>query len=212
MNIDRAPALLVGLILCVYWARVMHLAAKVRRHSGHTANVIPPGISGRLTRAIWFPTVFLWIALPLATPWWRKSPPWAVKPLVDIPVISWGALLAAVAAFALTLVCWKKMGNAWRMGVDPAERNELIVSGVFARVRHPIYALSSGLMLATVAIVPSPLMIAVGAVHLSLLQLEARREERHLEAVHGAIYRDYCARTGRFIPRLGKINPPASSP
>ena len=99
------------------------------------------------------------------------------------------------------------MGKSWRIGIDPAEKNPLIVTGPFARVRHPIYALSSILMLATAAADPAPLMLAVAAIHLSLLQLEARREENHLSRVHGPLYIDYCRATGRFLPRFSFHRP-----
>ena len=200
-----APAFVVGLILCLYWARVLHLAGKIRRDVGHTANVIPPGRLGCLTRAIWFPVVFLWIAIPLSVSIF-SAPPWILRPIIVRPPLSWIALAVALAAFVLTLICWKKMGKSWRMGIDPLEKTALIVTGPFARVRHPIYALSSVLMLATVAVVPAPLMIAVGIVHLILLQIEARREEKYLAAVHGAAYLDYRARTGRFLPKVSANN------
>jgi protein-S-isoprenylcysteine O-methyltransferase Ste14 len=98
-------------------------------------------------------------------------------------------------------MCWNRMGKSWRMGIDPAEKTSLIVTGAYAHVRHPIYALSSALMLATVAADPAPLLMLVAAAHLLLLQLEARREERHLARVHGQPYLDYCATVGRFFPR-----------
>ena len=40
------PSVLVGIILAAYWMRVLHLARKIRREVGHTANVIPPGVVG----------------------------------------------------------------------------------------------------------------------------------------------------------------------
>lgn len=193
------PALVLGLILAAYWLRVLHLAQKIRRSVGHSANVIPPGLLGCITRAVWFPVVFLWIAIPLCTPFLTTG---ILRPLFTSTPVSWSALSVALAAFVLTLICWKTMGNSWRMGIDPAESTSLIVTGPFARVRHPIYALSSLLMLAIVAIVPSPLMIAIAIAHLMLLQLEARREEKYLARLHGQSYLDYCARTGRFLPKL----------
>ena len=45
-------------------------------------------------------------------------------------------------------------------------------------------------------------MLALAAVHLTFLQWEARREERHLATVHGAEYVSYCTSTGRFFPRF----------
>jgi protein-S-isoprenylcysteine O-methyltransferase Ste14 len=201
MSLGNLPALLIGLILCAYWARVLHLARKIRQSAGHTANVIPPGRVGCVTRAIWFPVVYLWIAIPLLTPW-ISNLLWIVRPLMATPLLSWAALAIAILAFILTLVCWKKMGKSWRMGIDPSEKTSLVVTGPFSRIRHPIYAISSVLMLTTVAIVPTPLMIAVALVHLTLLQLEARREENYLAGLHGQSYLDYCARTGRFFPKL----------
>jgi protein-S-isoprenylcysteine O-methyltransferase Ste14 len=191
----------VGIILAAYWMRVLHLARKIRREVGHTANVIPPGILGWITRAIWFPVVFLWIAIPISVPF-IANPPWILRPMIVSPTFAWAAFAVAVTAFILTLICWKKMGKSWRMGVDPSEKTSLIVTGPFAHVRHPIYALSSILMLATVAAQPSPLMLALAVIHLVLLQLEARREEKYLTSLHGHAYLDYCQSTGRFFPKL----------
>ena len=87
------------------------------------------------------------------------------------------------------------------MGIDPDEKTALIATGPYALVRHPIYALSQVMMLATMAIVPSMLMLAAGIVHIGLLQWEAKREERYLLAVHGTVYADYCRQVGGFLPR-----------
>ena len=92
------------------------------------------------------------------------------------------------------------MGKSWRMGIDPYEKTALIFTGPYAYVRHPIYALSSLLMIATVIVVPTPIMFAIAAVHLILLQWEASREEQNLSRIHGPQYDDYRASTGRFFP------------
>jgi protein-S-isoprenylcysteine O-methyltransferase Ste14 len=126
----------------------------------------------------------------------------AITPLFNSQPIQYAALLIALLAFLLTLLCWKKMGISWRMGIDPTEKTQLITTGPYSRIRHPIYALSSLLMLATVAAIPSPAMLLVAATHLFLLQLEARREESYLAITHGPAYSEYQRRTGRFIPKL----------
>ena len=197
----QLPALLVGLIIAAYWARVLRMARKIHRLAGHSANVIPPEPVGRLIRIIWIPLTFLWIAIPLIVPF-IQSPPWIVQPMLDLPTLEWAGFGVAAVAFALTWICWKKMGKSWRMGIDPNETTSLIVSGPYSYIRHPIYALSSVLMLATVAAEPIPILIPIAAVHLVLLQLEARREERHQTRAHGQVYIDYCSKTGGFFPRF----------
>ena len=45
-------------------------------------------------------------------------------------------------------------------------------------------------------------MLVISTIHLIFLQSEAWREERHLTAIHGQTYQDYCAKTGGFLPRF----------
>jgi len=194
------PALVVGLMIGAYWARVLKLVRKARRAHGSDANFVPPELLGRILRIVWYPAVGIWILHPLLNSFLNPPPPF-MDPVFHSPVVQWIALLVAGAAFVATLVCWKKMGKSWRMGINPDEKTQLILSGPYEYVRHPIYALSSVLMLATLAIVPSSLMIATAACHLLLLQWEARREEKYLVGIHGSAYESYMGRVGRFIPR-----------
>jgi len=176
------------------------MAYKMRQKTGRAANFVPAEPLGKFLRLLWQPVVWIWIALPFFNALILK-PPQALQPIYFFPAIQWAAVVLAVLALAATRICWKRMGKSWRMGIDPAERTTLVVTGPYAYVRHPIYALSSVLMVATVTAVPAPLMIAVAVVHLLLLQWEARREERHLSAIHGPQYDRYCRRVGRFLPR-----------
>lgn len=194
------PGLAVGLIVGFYWARVLHLAAKARRAAGGSgAHLIPPEPLGRALRLIWFPVVGLWIAVPLAIATGLRMP--GTRLLFEQPAIWWLGVTVAAAALGATLVCWKRMGRDWRMGIDPNEQNRLIITGPYAYVRHPIYALSQVLMLASVAAVPVTAMIGLAVLHVLLLQWEARREEGHLLRVHGEEYALYVRHVGRFLPR-----------
>jgi protein-S-isoprenylcysteine O-methyltransferase Ste14 len=204
------PILVAGVAVAVYWWRVTRMAVKMRRKTGRGANFIPTEPLGRMLRLLWQPVVWIWIALPFASGV-IADPPYPLRPLFALPVLQWIAAAIAWLAFVATRICWKRMGKSWRMGIDPGERTELVVTGPYARVRHPIYALSSVLMIVTVVAVPTPLMIAVGVVHLLLLQWEARREEQHLLQVHGDVYRRYLDSVGRFVPRGSRRYSPAAS-
>ena len=85
------------------------------------------------------------------------------------------------------------------------DNTNLITDGLFRRIRHPIYAFSVLLMLCSAVILPSLPMLAVAAVHVLLMNIKARNEERHLLQSHGEAYARYLARTGRFFPRLGEV-------
>ena len=119
-------------------------------------------------------------------------------------IVGWIAAAVAVVAFVITWVCWVKMGTSWRMGIDPNERTTLVFNGPYAYVRHPIYGLSQVLVLATLAALPSPVMLVIAAVHMILMQWEVRREDKYLVLLHGPAYADYMQHVGRFVPRLGR--------
>lgn len=197
------PAVSIGLILAAYWLRVLQMVARTRWESGRAANFVPPEPLGRRLRIVWIPVVVLWISLPLLTPF-LTGLPWMLRPVAfaGSEVVGWCAAGVAGIAFAITWVCWIKMGKSWRMGIDPHERTTLVFTGPYAYVRHPIYGLSSVLGLATLGALPSPAMLVVTVLHLVLLQWEVRREEKYLVALHGRAYADYIRRVGRFVPRI----------
>lgn len=201
------PALIIALVVTTYWTRVIIMVRQSRKRAGHGANLVPPEKLGRVLRIIWMPVTLLWILLPFIAFFarHRKQYPEELQPLLTIyqfpQVFGWLAALLAVTCLWATFICWHRMGKSWRMGIDPNDRTQLVCNGPYAYVRHPIYGLSTLIMIATMVAVPNVLMLAAGVVHLLLLQWEARREERHLTNVHGDEYREYARRTGRFFPR-----------
>jgi protein-S-isoprenylcysteine O-methyltransferase Ste14 len=197
------PAVIIGLILGVYWLCVLMLVWRTKRTVGRAANFVPPERLGRLLRWIWVPVVLLWIFLPMLMPF-VVGLPWGLAP-ISFPgdsLLQWVAVLVTVVAFAITCVCWIKMGSSWRMGIDPNERTALVVTGPFAYVRNPIYGLSQLLVLTALCALPSPVMLVIALLHMGLMQWEVRREEQCLLQLHGAPYAAYMQNVGRFLPRL----------
>jgi len=197
----RAAVFVTGVLVAAYWARVLKMARKAGRKTGRAANLWPAEKTGKVVRLIWAPIVLIWVAQPLVVSL-ATATPWVLKPVTRSAWVAWPAAAIVAACFWATRICWRTMGKSWRMGIDPAERTAVVTGGPFARVRHPIYALSQAMMLTTVIAVPSPLMFVTGATHLLLLQWEARREEAYMAEVHGQDYVNYASRIGRFVPRL----------
>lgn len=198
----RLPLLLIGLTVLAYWARVARMARKAKRRTGNAGNFFPPEPLGRALRVLWVPVVGVWITLPMAGAVARDLPVLLTPVVATPPPLVWGMSAVVVACAAATVACWRRMGKSWRMGINPAERTGLVCTGPYAHVAHPIYALSIAMMAATMAALPSPLMLAAGAVHVTLIVWEAVREERHLTGLHGNTYAEYRSRVGRFLPRV----------
>ena len=132
---------------------------------------------------------------------------WFVDPFSIRQIISWIFLLAS-AYFVIAGVLHMK-----RFGKQRAERDdrklyqfertsELIDTGIFTYIRHPLYAsllfLTWGIYLKnmTVALLPVALLSSV------FLMLTARFDEKECIHYFGEKYREYMKRSKRFIPFL----------
>jgi protein-S-isoprenylcysteine O-methyltransferase Ste14 len=115
-------------------------------------------------------------------------------------------LALASAAFAAAAI--RELGKQWSLTARLLEGHELVTSGPFARVRHPIYSALLGLLLATgLAWSSWPMTLAALAVYVFGTHLRAGREERLLLAQFGERYRDYARRVPRLLPRLRAAPP-----
>jgi protein-S-isoprenylcysteine O-methyltransferase Ste14 len=158
-------------------------------------------------RRLWIlivPVVFAWIALPilyssgrvsrLLLPVWTHDRTWALA-------LRWAAAVLVVGFYLMSLYCWLLLGRHWSMAIVPGQTGQLVTRGAYRWVRHPIYSLSMGLMLASVLIVPTVPMTLVACLHLVGLNRKAQYEERHLGESFGPAYVEYCRHVGRFWPR-----------
>jgi protein-S-isoprenylcysteine O-methyltransferase Ste14 len=117
-----------------------------------------------------------------------------------------GVVLAA-GGIVLTFLAQLAMGDAWRIGVDPEERTQLVTGGPFKLVRNPIYSAMIPTLLGLALMAPSVLAIAGLVAVVTALELQVRLvEEPHLLRTHGDAYADYAARVGRFAPGLGLLH------
>jgi len=130
------------------------------------------------------------LVLGVAGPGWPDSAHWWLKGAGVLLVFA-GAFVAVSAARAL--------GSGLTPFPRPPAGGELVESGPYAVVRHPIY--SGGILFAAgIALVLSPGALAGTAALTVLWALKLRVEESFLAARYPA-YADYCARTRyRLVP------------
>lgn len=206
--LDDPPAAIIAATIWIYWLRVGFMVVRARRQTHDLAGLVP---EKRFERAMWLilvPVIVAWIVLP----WLSFTRTHAALASPDVALservyagLRWIVAICGVLCLALTIECWARMGKDWRMDVSD-RKSELITDGLFAHVRHPIYALQMLLMLCTAIVVPTTPMFIVAILHIALMNIKARNEERHLLSMHGDGYARYLSRTGRFVPRAG---PPA---
>ncbi|MEM8767477.1 MAG: protein-S-isoprenylcysteine O-methyltransferase [Pseudomonadota bacterium] len=116
-------------------------------------------------------------------------------PLTGIPVAMLGLWLF-----------WRShvdLGKNWSVSLELREDHGLITSGVYQRIRHPMYTSIFLLYLAQAIFISNWIagfsgLITFGAMYL----VRTPREEAMMYDQFGAAYEDYCTRSGRLIPRL----------
>jgi protein-S-isoprenylcysteine O-methyltransferase Ste14 len=209
------PAAVLTVTIWAYWFCVGVLIVRLRRKTRKLPGVVPKQPLEQFMWVIWVPLVVAWMALPFLAAT-RVEAPWTIPEFAREPAyatLRWIAAAIGVACLALTMECWVRMGKNWSMAVMPDQKTELVTTGLYAYVRHPIYALSILLMLCSAAVVPTAPMAVVAVVHVALMLAKARNEERFLLAAQGEAYARYCRRTGRFFPcTLSRRSEPEGSP
>ncbi|AXK34419.1 isoprenylcysteine carboxylmethyltransferase family protein [Streptomyces armeniacus] len=164
------------------------------------------GISGAPGSAAWWAGVLFVLALlggaaaPLAALGGMPHVPGGESLLVH----ALGGVVALLGATA-TLLSQNTMGASWRVGVDDAERTDLVTGGVFGYVRNPVFTAMIGTAAGLSLMVLNLIAVASLALLLAAVEMQVRVvEEPYLAGVHGSSYADYAGRTGRFVPGVGQ--------
>ncbi len=96
---------------------------------------------------------------------------------------------------------------AWKV-LHAAQRDRrLATTGAYAHVRHPQYAGFVLIMLGFLFQWPTILTLIMFPVLVSMYYRIALREERDSREAFGEAWEEYAARTPRFFPRLGDVQP-----
>lgn len=127
------------------------------------------------------------------------------------PVSQW--LGVAITAAGVAVAIWARwhLGSNWSGIVTLKEGHELIRSGPYRAIRHPIY---TGILMAlfgssvTLGEVRGLIAIVVG---LFFFYVKARREESFLAEEFGPAFTEHQRKTGMFLPRFPISPGPAGS-
>jgi protein-S-isoprenylcysteine O-methyltransferase Ste14 len=186
----------------IYWSGVWFQARRVRQHIGRSPNVQPKGLKEKLLWCGWAFVVVAWLAFPLLSAGNNHLPGLRLISSLIHPFGSILGISMMALGYAGTLWCYRAMGDAWRMGVNRTEETQLVMSGPYQFVRHPIYLCQVVMIAAMAILLPSVLSWLVLVIHLLCVITKAADEESHLRSRLGQSYSSYCIRTGSWFPPL----------
>lgn len=122
---------------------------------------------------------------------------------IDLPVwIRWSGV--GIMALSLPLLFWlfRNIGTNITPTVAIKEEHQLITSGPYRWVRHPLYTVGTMTFLGLALIAANWFIGLAALLVLVLLLIRLPREEARLIEQFGDEYRTYMKHTGRLLPRL----------
>jgi protein-S-isoprenylcysteine O-methyltransferase Ste14 len=152
---------------------------------------------GRHSRSAWLLRLVVVALLVVAVHFLTRGrpPPALAQPTQGVALA--GAVLCVVGlAFAI----WARVtvGRHWALPIAERDESDLVVTGPFAYVRHPIYTGVIAMLAGSALNVPGAYAEVLTAI-LSLLVL-ARKDDRDMSRQLPAVYPAYMQRTKRFVP------------
>lgn len=157
---------------------------------------LEPGISRALRSILFLAAIGLLLDDRLPWPWLYRN---------FIPVTLWSFYVgAAITIAGLLFAVWARVhiGTNWSRSVTIKRGHELVTSGPYAVVRHPIYTgILIGFLGTAIATTQYRGILAFLLVFLSLWY-KLRLEERWMREQFGPAYNDYARRTSALFPGI----------
>lgn len=119
------------------------------------------------------------------------------------PIFSFIGLVVMGAGFLVLAISFIRLGSSLTASPIPKDQGQLVTTGLYSFVRHPIYF---GLLLLGIGVVLDagwwPQLVVLVMLYL-LLRIKSDFEENLLRKKYSD-YAAYAAATPRFFPRIGK--------
>jgi protein-S-isoprenylcysteine O-methyltransferase Ste14 len=136
---------------------------------------------------------------------------WLIYP----PLMGWSAIAAwplalrwvglVLMALMLPFLYWmfSNLANNITPTVTTRSQHQLVTNGPYRYIRHPLYTFGTALFAGFILVAGNWFLMLTAIVALSALFSRTPQEEAMLLDRFGDEYREYMARTGRYLPRLG---------
>jgi protein-S-isoprenylcysteine O-methyltransferase Ste14 len=186
--------------LTVYLAAFAAILVTVKRSTGAS----PMGHDGghRLAALLNKVASLLLLLTAISYPLDARSVDWFGHiALLDSPLAQ--GLGVAALVLAGVFIVWGEvsLGRSFRVAL-PEIKQPLVTHGVYRFIRNPLALSVDLLALGVLLLAPSWLALVSLILNVAGYEWKIRIEEAYLREAHGAAYAAYCARTGRYLPKM----------
>ena len=177
--------LLLGMVLTrVFLLKRQGIKAMKFGSTDKTDFLIPP-----------FVLFYFYVLLATAFDW----PNIGARPFFHSEAAAWTGVLFCVAGLAILLWSLISFRRSFRIGIDTDHPDKLVVDGVFAFSRNPIYVAFAMVLLGEFLIFPKWISLIYLVAGAGLMHRQVLREEDYLKGRYGEAYEQYCHRVRRYL-------------
>ena len=120
-----------------------------------------------------------------------------------LPGLNLLGILLYLSGLTLLIHAHHQLKRNWSPSIEINQEQELITSGAYRVIRHPIYAAVWLMVIAQVLLLNNYILGLTGVLSFFLLYNHRVTKEEQMMAVHfGEDFAVYCETTGRLVPNL----------
>ncbi|MHB8778746.1 MAG: methyltransferase family protein [Anaerolineales bacterium] len=124
--------------------------------------------------------------------------------VLNTPFVQTIGFSIGILSLLLMTLARLNLRSSWRVGLDYATTDALVMDGFYRYIRNPYFAFLLAFQFSLMLVSPSAITLCALIQSALLLGLQSRQEEQFLQEKYGAEFEAYRAATGRFFPRLFK--------
>lgn len=144
-----------------------------------------------------------WLGSMILPLLWVFSPLFAIAEYPLIPVVFASGVIVAASGLWLFRRSHIELGKNWSISLDLREGHQLVTSGLYRHVRHPMYTSIFLYALGQALVVPNWIVGPANLVAFFVLfAVRVQSEEQMMADKFGDQYRNYLAKTKRLIPGI----------
>ena len=142
-----------------------------------------------------FALFYFYVLLAAAFDWPNVS----TRQFFHSEAVAWAGVLFCLAGLFILLWSLISFKQSFRIGIDTDHPDKLIVDGVFAFSRNPIYVAFAMVLIGEFLIFPNWISLIYLVAATWLVHRQVLREEEYLKGHYGRAYEQYCQRVRRYL-------------
>jgi protein-S-isoprenylcysteine O-methyltransferase Ste14 len=145
------------------------------------------------------PVLLLWSVFVIIIALHIELPLIISNHLIDILWLKYIGTVFCYMGLIIFLCALISFGQAWRIGIDEKDSNELITTGIFRYSRNPIFVFMGLYFLGTTLIYPNIIFTALTILTIIGVHFQILNEEQFLLKRFGEEYIKYKKQTRRYL-------------